>query len=225
MNLDTVISKLETIVSRIHDPIHISGYESVFEGYPLPILYPVEEIYVFGSAVYVDDPRDLDLNIVTGRSKFHVNFVDEKYKKAKNEYWRWYSYDKMVKNILLKKMRNVDIQVDNDHLVTDLKILVWSTEKPNVKENFLTGRQNVDLTGECRNLRKQLKTATAESYVLQEIYRMYSNEDKLSEIKRLQCLDGFFTKKDLPRLKLFYEENDKRYQNSLDLAVLKNSLK
>ena len=220
MNLDTVISKLETIASRVFDPIHIGGFESIFEGEPLYLLYPVKEIWVFGSAVYVDDPRDLDICVVSGANSkiLHRKFCNER-RKGKTEYWRWYGYDKLVKKTLLKKMRNVDIHTDTPITVTDLKILVWSPEKPNVKENFLTGRENVDLSPECRNLRKQLKKATAGEYVLQRMCEMYLEEDTISEIKTLQNLDSYFRKEELHRLILFYEENKKKIGrfNGLDL--------
>ncbi len=239
MNLDTAVSKLETIASRIFDPIHV-GFESIFEGKSLYLLYPVKEIWVFGSAIYVDDPRDLDISVVSGTNSriLHRRFCDER-RKGPTEYWQWYGYDKLVKKTLLKKMRNVDIHVDTPITVTDLRILVWSPEKPDIKENFLTGRKNVDLSDECRSLRKQLKTATAEVYVLQKICRMFSRwikellrlhgirgprntsatEEELIEIRTLKKLDESFTKKDLPRLKRFYENTG--YWHYIDFDLIK----
>ncbi len=230
MNLDTAVSKLETIASRINDPIHIGGFESSFEGKSLGVLIRVKEIYVFGSAVYADDPNDLDLFVVTERtdqmnwSKFCKEISHA------SEYWKRRGITHVVKNTLRKKMRNVDIHVDTPITVTDLRILVWSPEKPNVKENFLTGRENVDLSGECRSLRKQLKTATAKNYVLEKLCRMYRkgetrllerhgvfrgrstlSMEELIEARTLQNLDECFTKKDLPRLKLFFEEYENSY--------------
>ncbi len=240
MNLDTVISKLETIASRIFDPIHIGGWDSIFEGEPLYLLYPVKEIWVFGSAVYVDDPRDLDIYVVSGTNSkiIHDQFCDER-RKAPTEYWRWYGYHKLAKKTLLKKMKNVDIHFDIPITVSDLRILVWSHEKTNIRENFLTGRENVDLAPECRSLRKQLKTATAKNYVLDRLCRMFRNmenhirrwnhipsrsnatQEELYEIRTLRKLNEYFRKEDLPRLKLFFEGHGRGGWNYIDYDLIK----
>jgi len=210
MNIDEAISKIETIVSRKDDPIHIGGWESIFEGKPLSTLYVVKEIYLFGSATYYDEPRDIDL-IVVIEGKEHLKFMDERRRKASSSYyWEWYSREKLVKKTLRKKMRNVDIHVcfdaDETGLVTDLKFLVWSPEKTNIKENFVNGRNNIDLKEECRNLREQLKIENTENFVLRRLAYLFTNKsDNLSENEKLLSMNSVFYKKDLPKLREYIE--------------------
>ncbi len=240
MNLDKMISKLETIASRINDPIHV-GFKSSLEGAPLGVLFTVKEIYVFGSAVYADDPNDLDISIVTERADQMLweKFCDEKYHAS--EYWQMYGHQQLVKKTLLRKMRNVDIHVDDfETIPTKLRILVWSRVDPNVKENFLAGRETVDLAPECRSLRKQAKITEAKNYVLEKLCRMFSNEEakllrshgvfrgrstlsdeELIEARALQNLDEYFTKKDLPRLKLFFEGHGIGEWDYIDFDLIK----
>lgn len=215
MNINEAISKIETIVSRKDDPIHIGGWESIFEGKPLSTLCVVKEIYLFGSAVYFDEPRDIDL-IVIIEIKEHFKFRDERKRKHSSSYWEWYSPEQLVKKTLRKKMRNVDIHVYYDAyktgLVTDLKFLVWSPEKTNIKENFVNGRNNIDLKEECRNLREQLKIENTENFVLRRLAYLFTEEsDNLSKNEKLLSLNRVFLKKDVPKLREYIENIKEKF--------------
>jgi len=213
MNIDEAISKIETIASRIDDPIHIGGWESMFEGKPLSTLCIVKGIYLFGSATYVDDPGDIDLLIDFDNTKNIDSFIDERRRKHSSYYWERYSPEQLLKKTLKNKIRNVDIKIcygaDSTGLVTDLKFLVWSPEKPDVKQNFEIGRDSIDLTEECRNLRRQIRKMIPGNVVLRWLSYSFTREsDILSENEKLLSMNRVFLKRHLPELREFIKNEE-----------------
>ncbi len=210
MNLAQVVKKIETLGSRINDPIHIGGWESQFEGQPLSVLCRVKEIYIFGSSIYTDDPNDIDLIVTIDFTKNHRQYINER-NHARDYYWQEYFLERLVRQTLKKRMKKVHIttgnNVESTAMGTKLWLLVWSQEKPDVKQNFTTGRQNVDLSEECRHLRKQLKTSTNDVHVLKKIARHWLNNPDMSRKEKLWKLDDIYYKRDVPMIKRHLEKN------------------
>jgi hypothetical protein len=141
----------------------------------------IDGIWLFGSSLYKEKPRDVDVLIT-----YHVTPEDD-------ERWREHCEQVLTKlpphecrresaeyktALALKRgMRKVEIHfartVEDAGLKTKCFILAWSRTNPNIRENLARagcGSSLVGLLGEeISSLRKQLRSATQENWVLTRI--------------------------------------------------------
>lgn len=178
MKREDVIRKIEMIASRV---------DSAF-------CMHIEEIYLFGSALYKEEPRDIDLLI-----RYHITEEDDKKYREFFErevmglplsQFRFYERDYKTKLVLKKGMKLVDLHFTSYPLSklfmkTKSLLLVWSRNIPNIRENLaLAGWGspiNKLLGEETTNFRAQLKNEGEKRIVLEKIIRAIRQVAPLSE--------------------------------------------
>ena len=181
MKRETVIRKLETIASRV---------DSAF-------CMQIDEIYLFGSALYKEEPGDIDLQI-----RYHVTEEDAKqyseyyWKKAENLplcQLRRHGREYKTKQILKAGMKFIDIKfLPPSLMITKSLLLIWSREKPDIRKNLSAagwGTLIVKLLGEeCANLRKQLDAEQEQRIVLGYAVRTMKHIVSLSEQQEIEIV-------------------------------------
>ena len=156
MNLDEAISKIETIVSRRDDPIKVK-WDSGFNGTPLSVIYPIKKIYTYGPSLYLENPDEIEVLVIVSRSEYSWEFFSDRDRNAPTDHIRFKDFRRIVRQMLLRRMKNVNMEVDLDltsanptyspynaysaQINNRPMIIVWSAEKPEVRTNLEAGRK------------------------------------------------------------------------------------
>ncbi len=221
MNLDEAISKIETIVSRRDDPIKVK-WESGFNGTPLSVIHPIKKIYTYGPSTYLENPDEIEVLVIVERSDFTGEFFFDRDRNAPTDHLRFKDFRRLVKQMLLRRMKNVNMEVDLElnstrttyspynaysaQINNRQMILVWSAEKPEVRRNLEAGRKYIDVKPELEYLNKKVKEAKTREYFDSTIVRMWFENHMMSDNDKIRILDTRFTKKELPEIREYIKD-------------------
>lgn len=220
MNRQHVINKMETIASRVASPIHVP-FKSKYEGFPLDTFFTITEIYLFGSALYKKNPRDIDLLAIHHSSEAQNVFWRELCKEFWNQSHSYYferkwTFDYFLKRQLKGRMRNIDMHfeksLEEPHLKPKNYVLAWSRGRPNVRNNlqrFWSKQKGRVLPEELSHLREELKESTA-SYesikrIVNALSRLESFEKEKDTVARELASYSFY-KGEIPELEDFLKK-------------------
>jgi hypothetical protein len=202
-----MIKKIETICSGVDD---------------VSLFTTITEIYLFGSGLYKEEPRDIDLLLIHHSSEFQKKFWEqycEEWRKKPHTYYEedTFSIFKVMKRTLLRGMRKVDIHWGTSIDSSDVKkvktfLLAWSRGRPDVQEN-LKGIEKGDIyKTELTHLRQQLKQSTTDYGVIRRLANALSSvnsfETEKDQIAR-KLATFYFYKKELPDLEEFAKEQER----------------
>lgn len=239
MNLDEVISKIETIVSRRDDPIKVK-WESGFNGTPLSVIHPLKKIITYGPSTYLENPDEIELLVIVERTEFTGEFFFDRDRNAPTDHLRFKDFRRLVKQMLLRRMKNVNMEVDlalnskrtsystynarSAQINNRQMILVWSEEKPEVRRNLEAGRKYIDVKLELEYLNKKVKEAKTREYFDSIIVGMWFGNQMMSDNDKIRILDTRFTKKELPEIREYVKDLENR-GNWLYVSIIEKFIK
>ena len=161
----------------------------------------IDEIYLFGSALYKEEPSAIDLQI-----RWHTTDED---KKLFGAYWgrmaeslplcqhRRHGREYKTEQILKSGMKSIEIKfVPQSFIIAKSFLLVWSREKPDIRKNLSSagwGTPIAKLLGnETANLRMQLKDQREQRIVLEDAVRAMKYIASISKQQEIDIVKSVF---------------------------------
>lgn len=204
MNRKDIIEKLTIISSRVDGYFNYGDGEQVI---PINDIITVSEIYLFGSTLYKESPRDIDLDIITHHTNSQKEYYLDWYKKIDPGYEDKHFWDiNMLKTVLLEGMHKVHVNFPGrigheGYYPKYVHRLVWSRGKTNVSKNLeeiWSGEGDV-YKDELIQLRDQLRIDQMYKRAFPMLWFFVKNDEKKKLIRKLA--ESCFYKKELPILK------------------------
>lgn len=204
MNRKDVSKKLKIISSRIDGEFVYGKNEE--ESVPISNFATISEVYLFGSSLYKEAPRDIDLDIVTYRTEgqrifrnFWIKDVDPRFED------RRFYVSSMIKKVLLEGMYKVHINFPltgaSSYYPEYVHQLVWSKGKPDTDKNLqeIWNGEGDIYRDELVQLRNQLKLNQMYKRAFSRLCFSNSDSKKRELIRDLAAYD--FYKRELPILR------------------------
>ena len=206
MKKEVMIKKIEVICSRVDE---------------VSLFTTITEIYLFGSGLYKEEPRDIDLLVVHTSSEFQKKLWEtyyEEWRKKRHTYYerRTFNIFNVMKKILLRGMRKVDIHWGTSIRNSDVRKvktfrLAWSRGRPDVRENLTEISKGAVFETELTSLRQQLKESTTNYEIIRRLANALSFLDSFETEKdktARELAESSFYKKEIPSLEEFVKQQE-----------------